>query len=102
MSQNMLLEPLNEINEIRVEHVSKRRKLNKVSSSQAKESRHERNKLWCQCRKKYQEGDFMFECEGGCGNFFHPKCVGARIQDYPEGVPYICPDCAAEHYYGQV
>ena len=31
---------------------------------------------FCVCNRPYERGELMFKCEGYCGNWYHPKCLG--------------------------
>jgi len=33
-------------------------------------------KLYCLCMSEYKGGSIMFQCEGACNGWYHPKCVG--------------------------
>ncbi|GAB5360907.1 hypothetical protein AAMO2058_000668000 [Amorphochlora amoebiformis] len=48
--------------------------------------------LYCVCQSPYVEGEFMIGCEGGCEDWFHPKCVGIAKDQIPES--YVCSACS--------
>jgi COMPASS component SPP1 len=38
-------------------------------------------KKYCICQSIYTDGELMLFCEGGCENWYHPKCVGITEDD---------------------
>ena len=48
--------------------------------------------LFCVCRVPWSPDDEMVGCDGPCGGWYHPACVG--LQELPEGVMWTCPECS--------
>jgi hypothetical protein len=55
-------------------------------------------KRYCICQEEYQDGKIMIFCEGPCGDWYHPKCLG--IPDLQTKAlmaskePWYCKVCA--------
>jgi hypothetical protein len=58
--------------------------------------------VFCNCCLPYKAGELMFKCEGFCGNWYHPACVGiisAEIERQKNTTErWYCPDCLKEAY----
>ena len=48
--------------------------------------------LFCVCRVPWSPDDEMVGCDGPCGGWYHPACVG--LQELPEGKMWTCPECS--------
>ena len=48
--------------------------------------------LYCICQRRYQEGEWMIECEG-CKDWFHGACVGVKESESDGLVEWHCPKC---------
>lgn len=49
-------------------------------------------KLYCICRRPYDEREFMVGCDD-CGNWFHGKCVNLTSMDAALMDHYYCTEC---------
>ena len=51
--------------------------------------------LYCLCQQPDRGNEFYIGCEGGCGDWFHPKCVGLDEDACRESPPkkWKCPSC---------
>jgi hypothetical protein len=50
--------------------------------------------LYCICQRRYQEGEWMIECEH-CQDWFHGECVGVKESEADTIVNWRCPKCRA-------
>eukprot|EP00744_Colponema_vietnamica_P016641 GILI01023348.1.p1 GENE.GILI01023348.1~~GILI01023348.1.p1 ORF type:complete len:247 (-),score=62.43 GILI01023348.1:42-782(-) len=59
----------------------------------------EEQDLFCICKRPYEDGSLMFECEGSCLNWYHPLCLGISQKEATliaeNEEPWMCPTCAA-------
>ena len=57
-----------------------------------------KRKKYCVCQSIYKDGELMFYCEGGCDNWYHPKCVGIGEDEAKKMVnpneKWICSRCS--------
>jgi len=57
---------------------------------------------FCICNQPYFRGDLMFKCEGYCGNWYHPKCLGMHYTEIDKhsktSERWYCNECY-EHAY---
>ena len=53
--------------------------------------------LYCVCRRPYDDQRFMIGCEGGCGGWFHPECLGLPKAWRPEHTEtWCCTSCSPD------
>eukprot|EP00854_Cymbomonas_tetramitiformis_P007772 gene7772-9238_t len=50
--------------------------------------------LYCLCQRKYNDSEMMIECDG-CGEWYHPPCVGTTATALKNVKRYDCPLCLA-------
>lgn len=57
---------------------------------------------FCICNQPYLRGELMFKCEGFCGNWYHPKCLGMHYTEIEKhsktSERWYCNECY-EHAY---
>ena len=41
-------------------------------------------KVYCYCRSVY-DGEKMVECNGGCGEWYHTKCISTPVHEKKNG-----------------
>jgi Zn finger protein HypA/HybF involved in hydrogenase expression len=58
----------------------------------APQEEEEDDTLYCICQRKYQEGEWMIECEA-CEGWFHGSCVGVKQEESHLLVDWRCPSC---------
>lgn len=57
---------------------------------------------FCVCERPYLHGELMFKCEGYCGNWYHPKCLGMQDGEIEKHCKkeerWYCTDCIQRAY----
>ena len=57
---------------------------------------------FCVCGRPFLFGEIMFKCEGYCGNWYHPKCLGMIAQEVKKlrakKERWYCDECLQHAY----
>ena len=67
-----------------------------ITVKSSKKSEETNTKLYCKCKKLYDENIFMIQCEK-CKDWFHDSCVDIEEEEAENIDEYHCPNCESEH-----